>query len=279
MSIKVKIDEKGLYQVTGVPGTPSTLEINGVDVSGGGGGGSFPLDPVPTEDSLVVTDVDGNPTTVTGVTTNGVGLAISATYNQGLSIAGPSGLGINISGASNGGIDISGNNNYGIDISGDNNYGIRLSGDYNVGIVISGADNQGIQINTSYSGEALRVDGVDMIAKINAVSNPELGAIFAVSKNLAAVDAGKIFSCVAAINPIVINIPDTLFDSDNSLGFLCSFRVDSIAAGSVTFAGTGDMVITYHGSDPGVTPLAAGDFVRLVVTSGNSADVFVDVAL
>ena len=246
----------------------------------GGGNGSFPLDPIPTENSILVTNDAGNPATVSGIRASAEeGIVVAGDYNKGINIVDTGNYGLRIVGAGNYGVNLSGNNNNGINVSGGYNNGINVSGDSNYGITISGDNNRGLQINTSYAGQALRIDGVDMVAKMEQTSRPLFEVVVTSPKNLSVSDAGKIFNVAAVSGDIVINIPDTLFDDDTGKGFVCSFKVVSVVGGSVTFVGTGDMELTYHRSDPGVTPLTTNDFVKIIVTSSSTTDIFVDVAL
>ena len=81
----------------------------------------------------------------------------------------------------------------------------------------------------------------------------------------------------AASNAIEVTIPHTLFASGGTgRAFECRLRATSVAGGAITFVGSGGIVITYHGKNPGTTPIVAGDFIRVVVTSATSADVWVD---
>lgn len=86
--------------------------------------------------------------------------------------------------------------------------------------------------------------------------------------------AGVILPLSAAANAIAVTIPHTLYTAlGDDRGYRVRHRVASVAGGAVTFAGSGGIVLTYHGKDPGVTPFAAGDLIEILVTSATSADV------
>ncbi len=302
--------------------------------SGGGGDSSFPLDPIPTVGSILVTDASGNPTTSTDhvvTVTDEFGLRITSptAYNQGMKITTTSGAnygmkitttsganygmkitttsganyGINITktgAGTNYGITIShtgatGNNN-GLDITSTtgansgitissttgNNYGLTISktgAGTNNGITISasgGATNNGLTITGGSGG--VTVDGVNIVPlAINAHFPLVQTAHTTVTRTLALADAQDIIPLNAASNAIAVTIPHTLFASGGTgRAFECRLRATSVAGGAITFVGSGGIVITYHGKNPGTTPIVAGDVIRVVVTSATSADVWVD---
>ena len=339
-----------------VRGVLSASVLQGSGSGGGGGDSSFPLDPVPTVGSFLVTDSDGNPTvstnTVVTVNNNGVNITSPTMYNRGLQITATSGsnYGIDITTTSgtNRGIDISSTTGYnqGIDIAsttGDNyglvisktgdgtnhginittlsgynkgitigsdrgvnygltisktgdgtNYGINISSTtgYNKGITIEQTgDGTNYGITISSSGGAISngltitggsgrvtVDGVNIVPlAINAHYPLVQTAHTSATKTLALADAQDIIPLSAASNAIEVTIPHTLFASGGTgRAFECRLRAMSVAGGAITFVGSGGIVITYHGKNPGTTPIVAGDFIRVVVTSATSADVWVD---
>ena len=297
-------------------------ETSTVDGSGAPSTGPFPLDPIPTVGSILVTDASGNPTTSTDhvvTVTDELGLRITSptAYNQGMKITTTSGAnygmkitttsganyGINISktgAGTNQGITIShtgatGNNN-GLDITSTtgansgitissttgNNYGLTISktgAGTNNGITISasgGATNNGLTITGGSGG--VTVDGVNIVPlAINAHFPLVQTAHTTVTRTLALADAQDIIPLNAASNAIAVTIPHTLFASGGTgRAFECRLRAMSVAGGAITFVGSGGIVITYHGKNPGTTPIVAGDFIRVVVTSATSADVWVD---
>lgn len=338
-----------------IVGTLSASVLQGSG-SGGGGDSSFPLDPIPTVGSFLVTDADGNPTTSTGtaVTVNNSGVSITSPtlYNRGFRITTTSGSnygiditstagtnqgiditsttgsnqGINISTTSTGanyGLDITsqaGVNsglkinstsgyNYGIEINSTtgtnygikiqktddgNNYGLTISSasGYNRGITIDqtgagvnygitisasgGATNNGLTITGGSGG--VTVDGVNIVPlAINANYPLVQSAHTSATRTLALADAQDIVPLSAASNAIEVTIPHTLFGiGGTGRAFECRLRAMSVAGGAITFVGSGGIVITYHGKNPGTTPIVAGDFIRVVVTSATSADVWVD---
>lgn len=90
--------------------------------------------------------------------------------------------------------------------------------------------------------------------------------------------SGTITPLNAASNAIAVTIPAALFLAASGVAggpyaraFRSFHRITSVAGGAVTFAGSGGISITYHGS----STLAAGDLVEVLVTSATSADVIV----
>ena len=274
MGIKVELTDKGLIESKTADGTPSQLLVYGTPVvsgSGGGGGGSFPLDPIPTVGSLIITDVDGNPTTSTDhvvTVTDELGLRITSptAYNQGMKITTTSGTNYGMK------ITTTSGANYGINITktgAGTNYGITISAS-------GGATNNGLTITGGSGG--VTVDGVNIVPlAINAHYPLVQSAHTTATRILALADAQDIVPLSAASNAIEVTIPHTLFASGGTgRAFECRLRAMSVAGGAITFVGSGGIVITYHGKNPGTTPIVAGDVIRVVVTSATSADVWVD---
>jgi hypothetical protein len=308
MGIKVEITDKGLIQSKTEDGTPSQLLVYGTPVVSGSGGGSFPLDPVPTIGSFLVTDADGNPTvssvfSITATEYHGLHLTTEGSdVNFGLTLTSVDGtnygIKINSADGNNYGIDINsttGQNygidiisttgvNYGIDINSTTgvNYGLNITktgAGVNYGITISasgGATNNGLTITGGSGG--VTVDGVNIVPlAINAHYPLVQSAHTTATRILALADAQDIVPLSAASNAIEVTIPHALFGiGGTGRAFECRLRAMSVAGGAITFVGSGGIVITYHGKNPGTTPIVAGDFIRVLVTSATSADVWVD---
>jgi len=93
---------------------------------------------------------------------------------------------------------------------------------------------------------------------------------------LAAGDAGDIIPLSAASNAIVVTIPHGLWEvGGTGRAFVCALLATSISGGAITFAGSGGIVITYHGKNPGTSAVAVGDMVYVSVISATSAHVFI----
>ena len=276
--------------------------------SGGGGDSSFPLDPVPTIGSFLVTDADGNPTvssvfSITATEYYGLHLTTEGSdVNFGLTLTSVDGtnygIKINSADGNNYGIDINSTTgqNYGIDIISTTgvNYGIDINSttgvNYGLNITKTGAGvNSGITISASGGatssgltitggGGGVTVDGVNIVPlAINAHYPLVQTAHTTVTRTLALADTQDIVPLSAASNAIEVTIPHTLFASGGpGRAFECRLRAMSVAGGAITFVGSGGIVITYHGKNPGTTPIVAGDFIRVLVTSATSADVWVD---
>lgn len=208
----------------------------------------------------------------------GINITSTEAYNLGLDITSTSGP--------NRGIDITSTegNNEGILITSTTgtNGGLTISktgAGTNYGITISashGATNNGLTITGGSGG--VTVDGVNIVPlAINAHYPLVQTAHTTVTRTLALADAQDIVPLSAASNAIAVTIPHTLFGiGGTGRTFECRLRAMSVAGGAITFVGSGGIVITYHGKNPGTTPIVAGDFIRVVVTSATSADVWVD---
>ncbi len=216
-------------------------------------------------------------TTTSTAVNYGIGIT-SVARNYGLRITSTTGdnLGIDITSTlgDNRGIEISSTTgqNYGLTISktgAGTNYGITISAS-------GGATNNGLTITGGSGG--VTVDGVNIVPlAINAHYPLVQSAHTTATRTLALADAQDIVPLSAASNAIEVTIPHTLFASGGTgRAFECRLRATSVAGGAITFVGSGGIVITYHGKNPGTTPIVAGDVIRVVVTSATSADVWVD---
>ena len=208
---------------------------------------------------IEITTNDGN--------NKGINIISTSGYNYGInidSLTGPNyGLTISKTGAGkNKGINIT-------HIAAGVNYGITISAS-------GGATNNGLTITGGSGG--VTVDGVNIVPlAINAHFPLVQSAHTSATKTLALADAQDIIPLSAASNAIEVTIPHTLFASGGTgRAFECRLRAMSVAGGAITFVGSGGIVITYHGKNPGTTPIVAGDVIRVVVTSATSADVWVD---
>lgn len=198
--------------------------------------------------------------------------------NSGLNITSVAGInyGVNVisTTGTNQGIEITSTTgtNYGLKIQktgAGTNYGITISAS-------GGATSNGLTITGGSGG--VTVDGVNIVPlAINAHYPLVQSAHTSATRTLALADSQDIIPLSAASNAIEVTIPHSLFASGGTgRAFECRLRAMSVAGGAITFVGSGGIVITYHGKNPGTTPIVAGDFIRVVVTSATSADVWVD---
>lgn len=110
---------------------------------------------------------------------------------------------------------------------------------------------------------------------LNALAPTVQSTHTASTRTIASTDVGQIIPLSAASNAIAVTIPHTLFAAAGAgRAFVCQFKVTSVAGGAVTFAGSGGIVVTYSGKNPGTTAYAAGDYLTLVVDSATTARVF-----
>ena len=307
----------GSFIVTDSDGNPTTSSTHSITTGGSNGIGIATTST--TNGGLNITTTTGYNQGIDIVAQGGINYGIDITsttgVNHGINITTTNsgtnhGLNITTTTATNYGIDITSTNgtNYGIDIAtttgynqgidivvqGGINYGIDITASgygYNHGINITSAEglNYGITIATTGGGTnqgltitggggSVTVDGVDIAAVANNAKAPPLAQIFVNDpRTLVASDAGTIIPINANAN--AINIPIDASLALPNAAFVCEVYVLSVAGGAATFSGTNGVVITYHGSDPGVTPLAAGDWCKVVVISSTEAHVFVYPAL
>lgn len=95
------------------------------------------------------------------------------------------------------------------------------------------------------------------------------------TKTLASGDAGDIIPLNAASNAIAVTIPHTLFEAGGAgRAWVCQCKVTSVAGGAVTFVGSGGIVVSYSGKNPGTDAYIAGDYITIVVDSATTARVF-----
>jgi hypothetical protein len=92
---------------------------------------------------------------------------------------------------------------------------------------------------------------------------------------LSVADAGDIVVSNGASNAIVYTVPSSIFGSGGAgRAFVCQIKVASVAGGALTFVGSGGVVLSYYGKNPGVTPYAAGDYLTVVLDSAATASIF-----
>lgn len=100
------------------------------------------------------------------------------------------------------------------------------------------------------------------------------------TKTLAAGDAGDIIPLNAASNAIAVTIPHTLFAAGGTgRAWSCGFTVSSVAGGAITFAGSGGIVIEYHGKKPSATAIVAGDTIFVTVVSATLAIIHISAVI
>lgn len=100
------------------------------------------------------------------------------------------------------------------------------------------------------------------------------------TKTLAAGDAGDIIPLNAASNAIAVTIPHTLFAAGGTgRAWSCGFYVTSVAGGAITFAGSGGIVIEYHGKKPSATAIVAGDTIFVTVVSATLAIIHISAVI
>jgi len=92
---------------------------------------------------------------------------------------------------------------------------------------------------------------------------------------LAASDAGAIIPMDGTSNAIEVTIPVALWQAGGTgRATVLQIKVISVAGGALTFVGSGGIVVSYSGKDPGVDAYIAGDYLTVVVDSATTARVF-----
>jgi hypothetical protein len=104
---------------------------------------------------------------------------------------------------------------------------------------------------------------------------PNVQAATTASRMLNASDAGDIIVSDGASGALVYTVPSSVFGSGGAdRAFVCQIKVASVAGGALTFVGSGGVVLSYYGKNPGVTPYTAGDYLTVVLDSATTASVF-----
>lgn len=126
--------------------------------------------------------------------------------------------------------------------------------------------NSGVNISTISANTTLATDALYPLVQAAHTTS---------TRTLIASDAGNIIPLSAASNAIAVTIPHTLWEAGGAgRAFVCQLKVLSVAGGAITFVGSGGIVVTYSGKNPGSSAYAAGDYLTLVVDSATTARVF-----
>lgn len=129
-------------------------------------------------------------------------------------------------------------------------------------------------------GKTIQDSGVSAAYAFDAIAPTVQSAHTSATRTLALSDLNQIIPLSAASNAIAVTIPHTLYAAAGSgRAFVCSLTITSVAGGAVTFAGSGGIVIKYHGKKPATTAIVADDTVHVVVSSATRADVYISAVI